>query len=63
MELLARKHVIVQSELSVVLADVGYAMTAVNGSSSVLSGVLSLWSSDNEGLDAIDVQGPPLRVS
>jgi hypothetical protein len=64
-ELLARKHVIVQGELSVVLAGVGYAMTAGHGSSSasVLSAVLSLWSSDNEGLDLRDVQGPPLRVA
>lgn len=64
-ELLARKHVIVQGELSVVLAGVGYAMAAGHGSSSasVLSGMLSLWSSDNEGLDPIDVQGPPLRVA
>ncbi|KAG0577771.1 hypothetical protein KC19_5G180500 [Ceratodon purpureus] len=64
-ELLARKHVIVQGELSVVLAGVGYAMTGGHGSSSVsvLSAVLSLWSLDNEGLDFRDVQGPPLRVA
>lgn len=64
-ELLARRHVIVQGELSIVLAGVGYAITAGHGSSSasVLSTVLSLWSSDNEGLDFRDVQGPPLRVA
>lgn len=55
-ELLARKHVIVQGELPVVLAGAGYAMTV-----SILSGVLSLWTSENAGL--VDVQGPPFRVA
>lgn len=65
LELLARKHVIVQGELSVVLAGVGYAMLMGHSSSisSVLSATLSLWNLNNEELNLGDAEGPPLRVS
>lgn len=63
-ELCLRKHVIVQGEISLVLAGAGYAMVVANGNikTSILQAVLSLWSHEDIGNYQVrGLQFPPLR--
>lgn len=63
-ELCLRKHVIVQGEISIVLAGAGYAMVVANGyiKTSILQAVLSLWSHEDIGnYQTRGLESPPLR--
>lgn len=63
-ELCLRKHVIVQGEISLVLAGAGYAMVVANGyiKISILQAVLSLWSHEDIGnYQTRGLEFPPLH--